>query len=54
MIARIQFSEVSKVGRSVGAPNLPQLHGGAARPPTKEWVAQRLAAFPRMGLPDAV
>lgn len=53
MIARVQFSEVGKVGKSVGTPNLPERHGGLARPETAAWVAQRLAAFPRMGLPEA-
>eukprot|EP00908_Phaeocystis_cordata_P003700 Transcript_14076.p3 GENE.Transcript_14076~~Transcript_14076.p3 ORF type:complete len:255 (-),score=109.26 Transcript_14076:1205-1969(-) len=53
VIARVQFSEVGKVGKSVGTPNLPERHGGLARPETAAWVAQRLAAFPRMGLPEA-
>jgi len=36
----------------VGKANPPERHGGAARATTSAWVAQRLAAFPRMGLPD--
>ena len=36
----------------MGKANLPERHGGAARATTSAWVAQRLAAFPRMGLPD--
>ena len=51
VISRIQFSDVDAVGRLVGRENLPALHGGATRPLTSEWVAQRLADFPRMGLP---
>ena len=54
VIARIQFSDVAKVGQLVGKANLPQRHGGVERAATREWVAQRLAAFPRMGLPDFV
>jgi len=54
VIARIEFSNVDKVGKLVGKANLPQRHGGVERAATKEWVAQRLAAFPCMGLPDDV
>ncbi len=54
VIARIQFSDVTKLGQLVGKANLPQRHGGVERAATGEWVAQRLAAFPRMGLPDDV
>ena len=54
VIARIQFSDVTKLGQLVGKANLPQRHGGVERAATREWVAQRLAAFPRMGLPDFV
>ena len=52
VISRIQFSDVDAVGKLVGRANLPALHGGATRPPTSEWVAQRLRDFPRMGLPE--
>ena len=54
VVARIQFSDVAKVGQLVGKANLPQRHGGVERAATSEWVAQRLAAFPRMGLADVV
>ena len=54
VIARIQFSDVTKLGQLVGKANLPQRHGGVKRAATREWVVQRLAAFPRMGLPDDV
>lgn len=50
VIARIRFADVAAIGKRCGATSLPQIHGGDARTPTDEWVAQRLAAFPTMGL----
>ena len=54
IIARIKFAEVKELVKKWGATNVPEAHGGDKRPPTGEWVQARLAAFPRMGLPDYV
>lgn len=54
VIARIQFTDLAKVCQLVGKANLPERHGGVERAATKEWVMQRLASFPLMGLPDDI
>ena len=43
--------EVKDIAKKCGAGALPEAHGGEKRPPTADWVAERLANFPRMGLP---
>ena len=37
-----------------GKANLPEAHGGDKRAPTGQWVDERLANFPKMGLPAYV
>ena len=54
VIARIRFSDLKELSKKWGADNLPEMHGGSKRKPTSEWVRERLAAFPKMGLPDYV
>ena len=54
VIARIKFAEVADIAKRCGKPSLPEMHGGDAKPPTKEWVESRLASFPLMGLPAYV
>ena len=51
VIARIKFAEVADIEKKCGKASLPEMHGGDAKASTKDWVAQRLAAFPMMGLP---
>jgi hypothetical protein len=52
VIARIKFAEVADIAKRCGKHNLPTMHGGEAKPLTKDWIESRLAAFPKMGLPD--
>ena len=55
IIARIKFAEVKDLAqRWGGTSSLPEMHGGEKRAPTGQWVSARLAAFPKMGLPDFV
>ena len=51
VIARIKFSTLDNIRAKYGAASLPQVHGGAPKKPTQQWVNERLAAFPRMDLP---
>lgn len=54
VIARIRFSDLKELEKKLGVTNMPEAHGGEKRIPTGQWVKERLAAFPMMGLPDYV
>lgn len=55
VIARIMFAEVKDLEKKWGGvESLPEMHGGAKRLPTAEWVDERLSNFPRMNLPEYV
>ena len=55
VIARIKFAELKDIEKKWGSrDSLPEMHGGAKRPPTADWVDERLANFPRMDLPAYV
>jgi hypothetical protein len=52
VIARIRFADLKDMEKKMGRAALPAMHGGDPRPPTAQWVDERLANFARMGLPD--
>ena len=54
IIARVRFAEAKDVAKKWGASNVPEALGGDKRPPTGQWVRDRLAAFPKMNLPEYV
>lgn len=50
---RIKFAEIKDIEKKWGgAAALPEIHGGEKKLPTAQWVDERLAAFPLMGLPS--
>ena len=51
VIARIRFSTYAQLAAKVGTAAMPQMHGGEPKQETEAWVKERLASFPRMGLP---
>jgi len=51
VIARIRFSNIDELEDKFGKSNLPEMHGGDSRPPTEQWVQERLRNFPLMDLP---
>merc|ERR1712118_654445 len=51
IIARIRFSKIDELEDKFGKSNLPEMHGGDSRPPTEQWVQERLRNFPLMDLP---
>jgi len=54
LVARVRFTDMAHIASTCGAHALPEAHGGDKRLPTKEWVRERLAAFPLMHLSEYV
>jgi hypothetical protein len=54
VIARIRFSGLTEMRKKMGEASMPQMHGGEPRVPTAQWVRERLAQFPKMGLPEYI
>ena len=54
VIARIKFAELKDIEKKFGASEMPEMHGGAKKLGTAQWVDERLAQFPLMGLPAYV
>jgi hypothetical protein len=55
VIARIKFAQMDDLEKKWGGKEaLPEMHGGAAKPSTAQWVEERLANFPKMDLPAYV
>eukprot|EP00040_Diaphanoeca_grandis_P039592 m.259528 g.259528 ORF g.259528 m.259528 type:complete len:265 (-) comp38213_c0_seq1:360-1154(-) len=46
VIDRVKFTTLDFVTEQCGKNNIPESYGGAQRPPTKEWIKQRLEQFP--------